>query len=57
MAAVDPTSTRDGRQRERPAAFAWLPAVLLGVGLLLGLVLWSKWGFAVAFEMIRSYCF
>jgi hypothetical protein len=49
--------TTDGRRRERPVAFAWLPAALLGVGLVLGLGLWSKWGFAIAFEAIRSYCF
>jgi hypothetical protein len=46
----------DGRRR-RPATFAWLPAVLLGAGLLLGLALWAKWGFAIAFEAVRTYCF
>jgi hypothetical protein len=38
-------------------AFAWLPAALLGAGIVFGLVLWSKWGFAIAFEAIRAYCF
>ncbi|HEX6114094.1 MAG TPA: hypothetical protein VFZ10_17475 [Geminicoccaceae bacterium] len=47
----------EGRQRQRATAPAWLPAALLGVGLVLGLVLWSKWGFAIAFEAIRAYCF
>jgi hypothetical protein len=35
----------------------WLPAALLGAGLLLGIALWAKWGFAIAFEAIRTYCF
>jgi hypothetical protein len=39
------------------AALAWVPAALLGAGIFLGLVLWSKWGFAIAFEAIRAYCF
>jgi hypothetical protein len=43
--------------RPRPGVLAWLPAALLGAGLVLGLVLWSKWGFAIAFEAIRAYCF
>jgi hypothetical protein len=38
-------------------AFAGLPAALLGAGIVLGLVLWSKWGLAIAFEAIRAYCF
>jgi hypothetical protein len=46
----------DGRPR-RPATFAWVPAALLGAGLLLGVALWAKWGFAIAFEAIRTYCF
>ena len=47
----------DDRREQRPAAFAWLPAALLGAGLLLGVALWAKWGFAIAFEAIRTYCF
>ena len=47
----------DGSRRQRHVAFGWLPAALLGAGLVLGLVLWSKWGFAIAFEAIRAYCF
>jgi hypothetical protein len=55
--AVSADSATDGTRRQRLAAFGWLPAAVLGVGLLLGLVLWSKWGFAIAFEAIRAYCF
>ena len=47
----------DRSRRERPVAFAWLPVALLGAGMVLGLALWSKWGFAIAFEAIRTYCF
>jgi hypothetical protein len=43
--------------RPRPSSLTWLPAALLGVGLVLGLALWSKWGFAIAFEAVRAYCF
>jgi hypothetical protein len=37
--------------------FGWLPLALLGAGALLGIALWAKWGFAIAFEAIRTYCF
>jgi hypothetical protein len=60
VAAVHPTSadaTTDHSRRQRPAAFAWLPLAVLGAGLMLGVALWAKWGFAVAFEAIRTYCF
>ncbi len=30
---------------------------LLAAGALLGLMLWGKWGFLVAFDTIRAYCF
>jgi hypothetical protein len=43
--------------RRRPRSLAWLPVAVLGVGLLLGVALWAKWGFAIAFETIRAYCF
>jgi hypothetical protein len=60
VAAVHPAltdaSTRDGR-RKRAAAYAWVPLTLLGAGVLLGVALWAKWGFAIAFEAIRAYCF
>jgi hypothetical protein len=42
--------------RVRPHALVWLPAVVLGAGLAIGLLLWGKWGFAIAFEAIRTYC-
>jgi hypothetical protein len=47
--------TRD-QGRPRPSALLWLPALVLGAGLGLGLVLWGKWGLAIAFEAIRIYC-
>ena len=59
MAAVHPASTHAARQpraRKRPS-FAWVPLALLGAGVLLGVALWAKWGFAIAFEAIRAYCF
>ena len=43
--------------RRQLATSAWLPAALLGAGLALGVALWAKWGFAIAFDAIRSYCF
>ena len=36
---------------------AYLSNKLLGAGLLLGVALWAKWGFAIAFDAIRAYCF
>lgn len=43
---------------ERSArTFHWLPPVLIGAGLVLGVALWARWGFVIAFEAIRSYCF
>jgi hypothetical protein len=60
VTAVHSTSSApdtESRQLQRRPAFAWLPAALLGAGIVLGLVLWSKWGFAIAFEAIRAYCF
>lgn len=50
-------SATDGTRWQRLATFGWLPVALLGAGIFLGLVLWSKWGFAIAFEAIRAYCF
>jgi hypothetical protein len=45
------------RRERRPAISAWVPAALLGAGVLVGVALWAKWGFAIAFEAIRTYCF
>ena len=52
-----PASAGSPAAGRRPGRLGWLPAALLGVGLLLGVALWSKWGFAIAFEAIRTYCF
>jgi hypothetical protein len=49
-------SARD-RRGQRLASATWLPVALLGAGLILGVALWAKWGFAIAFEAIRTYCF
>ena len=59
VAVADPTPTTalHDRQRQRPAALAWWPLAVLGAGVLLGVGLWAKWGFAIAFEAIRTYCF
>jgi hypothetical protein len=34
-----------------------VPIALLGAGLIIGVALWAKWGFAIAFEAVRAYCF
>jgi hypothetical protein len=58
VVAADPSSTPAATaNRPRVAAHAWLPAALLAAGVLIGVALWAKWGFAVAFEAIRAYCF
>jgi hypothetical protein len=51
------SSATDDARWQRLATFGWLPVAVLGVGLLLGVALWAKWGFAIAFETIRAYCF
>ncbi len=43
--------------RGRASLLGWLPLLVIGAGLAFGLVLWAKWGFLIAFETIRSYCF
>ena len=55
--AASERATPLGQGRSRPSALVWLPALVLGAGLALGLLLWGKWGFAIAFEAIRTYCF
>ena len=59
MPAAHPISAASATvgQPKRLMMSAWLPAALLGAGVLLGLALWAKWGFAIAFEAIRTYCF
>ena len=58
VAAADSSSTpAPMADRPRPAAYTWAPLALLGAGVLLGVALWAKWGFAIAFEAIRAYCF
>lgn len=54
-----PRVARGARDPERPppGALLWLPALVLAAGLAAGVVLWAKWGLAVAFETIRAYCF
>ena len=41
------------------ASLGWhLGAVLIiAAGALAGLIVWSKWGFLVAFEAVRGFCF
>jgi hypothetical protein len=58
MPAARSTSRERRYLRPKPlATFGWAPVALLGAGALLGLVLWTRWGFAIAFDAIRSYCF
>jgi hypothetical protein len=54
-----PRAARPARDPERraPGALFWLPALVLAAGLGAGVVLWDRWGLAVAFEAIRAYCF
>ncbi len=44
-------------ERARPQLLIWLPALVLGAGLVLGVVLWARWGLVIAFETVRAYCF
>lgn len=57
LANPTPTTALDERRRRRSVALAWWPLAVLGAGVLLGVALWAKWGFAIAFEAIRTYCF
>ncbi len=52
-AAPAPAAPGHGRM----GVLGWLPLLVIGAGLAAGLVLWAKWGFLIAFETIRSYCF
>lgn len=43
-----------------PGAFrvwTWVPALVLAVGLLLGVALWDRWGLVIALERVVQYCF
>ena len=53
--AAEASAPAPGRGRLGP--LGWLPLLVIGAGLAAGLVLWAKWGFLIAFETIRSYCF
>ncbi len=44
-------------ERARPRLLIWLPALVLGAGLALGVALWARWGLLIAFETVRAYCF
>ena len=44
-------------ERARGMPWAWLPLAVLGLGLALGVVLWAKWGFLIAFDALMSFCF
>ena len=50
------TASAQSAGRPQPSALVWLPALVLAAGLAIGLLLWGKWGFAIAFEAIRTYC-
>ncbi len=51
-AASEPAPARGGS-----SPLVWLPLLVIGAGLVLGLGLWARWGFLVAFEALRAYCF
>lgn len=53
--AYDRNRSRDGATRLGGVELA--ATVVLGAGALAGLVLWAKWGFAIAFDAIIKYCF
>ncbi len=52
-----PSASTDTPNVRRRLVLAWAPPALLGAGVLLGLALWAEWGFAIAFEALRAYCF
>jgi hypothetical protein len=63
MADVRETSAarwpaRDGpRSRHLGRALRLALLALFALGAALGLWLWGKWGFLIAFDAIRAYCF
>lgn len=44
---------------EPPGHMGWhlCAALILAAGTLAGVVLWSRWGFLVALEAVRGFCF
>ena len=54
-----PSQTARSRQTERPrlTPWTWLPLTVLGLGLALGVFLWAKWGFLIAFDALMTFCF
>lgn len=53
--AYDRNRSREGATRLGGGELAAM--AILGAGALAGLVLWAKWGFAIAFDALVTYCF
>lgn len=56
---TDQTSSA-GEPAVRAALISPLDVVVLAVlaaGLIIGVALWGKWGFLIAFEALTRYCF
>jgi hypothetical protein len=52
---VPSQAAKSGQARLTP--WTWLPLTVLGLGLALGVVLWAKWGFLIAFDALMTFCF
>lgn len=52
---VPSQAAKSGQARLTP--WTWLPLAVLGLGLALGVVLWTKWGFLIAFDALMTFCF
>ena len=46
-----------GRRTAQAAALRLALLTLFAIGAALGLWLWGRWGFLIAFDTIRAYCF